>query len=51
MARHGITADQAFDQLRRASQDLNIKLADVARTLAARHTELVADPPGPPGSD
>jgi hypothetical protein len=47
MARRGITADEAFDQLRRASQNLNIKLADVARLLATRHTELdFSDLPG-----
>jgi len=40
MQRRGITADEAFDVLRRASQDLNVKLADVARTLATRHTEV-----------
>ncbi|MEU8635752.1 GAF and ANTAR domain-containing protein [Amycolatopsis sp. NPDC048633] len=40
MQRRGITADEAFDVLRRASQDLNVKLADLARTLASRHTEV-----------
>jgi GAF domain-containing protein len=40
MQRRGITADEAFDVLRRASQDLNVKLADLARTLATRHTEV-----------
>ena len=30
MAREGVTADQAFDMLRRASQRLNVKLRDVA---------------------
>ncbi|MDT7798847.1 MAG: hypothetical protein QOI78_2280, partial [Actinomycetota bacterium] len=40
MQRRGITADEAFDVLRRASQELNVKLADLARTLADRHTEL-----------
>ncbi len=40
MHRRGITADEAFDVLRRASQELNIKLADLARTIATRHTEL-----------
>jgi transcriptional regulator with GAF, ATPase, and Fis domain len=30
MAREGVTADQAFDMLRRASQRLNIKLRDLA---------------------
>ncbi|UOX91208.1 GAF and ANTAR domain-containing protein [Amycolatopsis sp. FBCC-B4732] len=40
MQRRGIDADEAFDVLRRASQDLNVKLADLAGTLAARHTEV-----------
>ncbi|HEY0450846.1 ANTAR domain-containing protein [Actinophytocola sp.] len=40
MNRRGITADEAFDQLRRVSQDLNVKLADLAQVLATRHTEL-----------
>ncbi|EME58564.1 GAF and ANTAR domain-containing protein [Amycolatopsis decaplanina] len=40
MQRRGLTADEAFDLLRRTSQDLNVKLAEVARTLATRHREL-----------
>jgi GAF domain-containing protein len=40
MQRRGITADEAFDVLRKTSQDLNVKLADLAGTLATRHTEL-----------
>ncbi|WP_410652658.1 ANTAR domain-containing protein [Amycolatopsis sp. cmx-4-54] len=40
MQRRGLTADEAFDLLRRTSQDLNVKLAELARTLATRHTEL-----------
>ena len=40
MARRGITADEAFDVLRRTSQDLNVKLAELAETLAARHKEI-----------
>jgi hypothetical protein len=40
MHRRGLTADEAFDLLRRTSQDLNVKLAELARTLAARHAEL-----------
>ncbi|ANN19502.1 histidine kinase [Amycolatopsis orientalis] len=42
MHRRGLTADEAFDLLRRTSQDLNVKLAELARTLADRHTELDA---------
>jgi len=42
MARQGLTADEAFDLLRRVSQDLNVKLVDLAGTIAARHTELGA---------
>jgi AmiR/NasT family two-component response regulator len=33
MERERITADQAFDILRRASQHLNIKLRDIAQQL------------------
>ena len=33
MMLHGVSEDEAFDVLRRYSQDLNIKLADVARTV------------------
>jgi GAF domain-containing protein len=40
MAHRGVSADQAFDILRRASQDLNVKLVDLARTLTTRHSEL-----------
>jgi ANTAR domain-containing protein/GAF domain-containing protein len=40
MNRRGIDADEAFDLLRRVSQDLNVKLAELANTLATRHTEL-----------
>jgi AmiR/NasT family two-component response regulator len=40
MQRRGITAEEAFDLLRRTSQDLNIRLAELASTLATRHTEL-----------
>lgn len=36
MAREGITADQAFDMLRRASQRLNVKLRDVAGGIVER---------------
>lgn len=40
MQRRGFTAEEAFDLLRRTSQDLNVKLATLARTLTTRHTEL-----------
>jgi GAF domain-containing protein len=46
MQRRGCTADEAFDLLRRTSQDLNIKLAHLAQLLATRHAEL--DLPGNP---
>ncbi|MCT2583150.1 ANTAR domain-containing protein [Actinophytocola sp. S1-96] len=42
MARQGLTADEAFDLLRRTSQDLNVKLVDLARTLAEHPDGLVA---------
>ena len=44
MQRRGCTAEEAFDLLRHTSQDLNVKLADLAHLLATRHTEL--DLPG-----
>jgi GAF domain-containing protein len=40
MERRGATADEAFDILRRASQDLNIKIRDIAQTIASRRGEL-----------
>jgi hypothetical protein len=40
MERRGLPADQAFDVLRRASQDLNVKLRDVAATIAERRADL-----------
>lgn len=40
MHRYGYDADRAFEVLRRASQDLNIKVADLARALVTRHGEL-----------
>ena len=44
MARRGMTADEAFDVLRRTSQDLNMKLVDLARTLTEHPDGL--DTPG-----
>ena len=51
MLLHGMTEDQAFDLLRRHSQGLNIKLADVAREVIDRRGQLPPDgedrlPPG-----
>ncbi len=43
MNRRGIDADEAFSILRRVSQDLNVKLADLAHTLTERHHELDLD--------
>jgi GAF domain-containing protein len=40
MQRRGIDAEEAFDLLRRFSQELNVKLAEVAALLAGHHTEL-----------
>jgi anti-anti-sigma regulatory factor len=49
MQRRGITADEAFELLRDLSQRLNVKVADLARALAGRHTELdVSDVAGLP---
>lgn len=40
MQRRGVDADEAFDILRRASQDLNVKIRDIATTIASRRAEL-----------
>jgi GAF domain-containing protein len=40
MERRGISADDAFNVLRKASQSLNIKLATVAQTLVDRRAEI-----------
>jgi AmiR/NasT family two-component response regulator len=40
MARRGITSDEAFDILRKTSQELNVKLVDLAQTLTTRHRDL-----------
>jgi GAF domain-containing protein len=40
MARRGLTADEAFDLLRRSSQHLNVKLVELAEIVAGRHDEL-----------
>ncbi|GLZ52487.1 ANTAR domain-containing protein [Actinomycetospora sp. NBRC 106378] len=40
MERRGVGADEAFDILRRASQDLNVKIRDIASTIASRRAEL-----------
>lgn len=40
MQRRGISADEAFDVLRRASQSLNVKLARVAQTIVDRRAEV-----------
>ncbi len=39
MAFHQISDDAAFDMLRKASQDMNIKLAEVARQVVEHHRE------------
>ncbi|WP_439660245.1 ANTAR domain-containing protein [Lentzea sp. HUAS TT2] len=40
MARRGLDANDAFDLLRRSSQDLNVKLVQLAEIIASRHDEL-----------
>lgn len=40
MHRQGISAEKAFELLRQTSQDLNVKLAEVALTVVTRHGEL-----------
>ncbi|HEV8116646.1 MAG TPA: ANTAR domain-containing protein [Acidimicrobiales bacterium] len=51
MERERITGDQAFDILRRASQQLNIKIRDIAHTLIAAlvHDLVPAGAAGAPG--
>lgn len=46
--RERITADQAFDILRRASQHLNVKLRDVAQALVDTGESPQTGPPSPP---
>lgn len=46
MERERITADQAFDLLRKASQRLNVKLRDVAQTLVDTGQAPEQDTPG-----
>ncbi|MCO1659159.1 GAF and ANTAR domain-containing protein [Pseudonocardia humida] len=40
MERRGVSADEAFDILRQASQSLNVKLSQVAQTLVDRRAEI-----------
>jgi GAF domain-containing protein len=40
MARRGVPAGEAFEILRRTSQQLNVKLVELAKNLAAHHTKL-----------
>ena len=40
MAFHKITDDEAFEMLRKASQDMNIKLAEVARQVVEHHNKI-----------
>jgi GAF domain-containing protein len=40
MQRRGCTADEAFGVLRQASQDLNVKLREIAQVVAERRAEL-----------
>lgn len=40
MARRGLKADEAFDLLRQSSQHLNVKLVELAETIASRHGDL-----------
>jgi hypothetical protein len=46
MQRHGIDADGAFELLRRAAQDLNVKLSEIARTLTSGRVALDEGPEG-----
>ena len=44
MARHGVTADRAFELLRDHSQHNGRKLADVAAAVVDSHLLLVREP-------
>lgn len=39
MALHDVNGDEAFALLRKSSQDLNVKIADLASTVVARHSK------------
>jgi transcriptional regulator with GAF, ATPase, and Fis domain len=51
MAREGVTADQAFDMLRRASQRLNVKLRDLAGQMVESTEKPPASAPSPAGHE
>jgi AmiR/NasT family two-component response regulator len=40
MQHRGIDADEAYEVLRRTSQQLNVKLFEIAEALAGKHKEL-----------
>ena len=46
MATHGLSADDAFDMLRGASSNLNLRLAEVARRLVEQHNDDAGAPVG-----
>ncbi|MGB3441436.1 MAG: ANTAR domain-containing protein [Actinophytocola sp.] len=50
MSRRGSTADEAFDLLRRTSQNLNVKLVQLAEILVNNHAELDLPEPGNSGA-
>lgn len=45
MHRRGVSAGEAFDILRKASQDLHVKLVDIATTLATHPQQLLNEHP------
>ncbi len=46
MARQGVTSDEAFDILRRASQRVNVKLRDLAKQVTESTVPGTSDTPG-----
>ena len=40
MALHDVSSEDAFDILRRTSQNMNVKIADLARTVVKRHASV-----------
>jgi len=51
MAKEGVTADEAFDMLRRASQRLNVKLRKLAEDVARTGVTPPSPPPAAPEGD
>jgi len=51
MAFHGVTDDAAFEMLRRTSQEMNIKLSQVAGEIVRHHRQAAIRRQDPPGQE